>query len=338
MTYIIDEFGCEYSDDKKEFVRCPKNYQGHYTIQEGVTSIGAWAFYGCSGLKSVTIPNSVTSIGAWAFDGTAWLANQSDGVIYINQMLYTYKGEMPANTSIVVRDGTTQICDSAFFDCSGLTSVTIPNSVTSIGRSAFYYCSGLTSVTIPNSVTSIGSSAFYGTAWLANQPDGVIYINQSLYTYKGEMPANTSIVVRDGTTQICGGAFAGCSTLTSVTIPNSVTSIGDWAFEDCSGLTSVTIPNSVTSIGVRAFEDCSGLTSVTIGNSVTSIENWAFASASKLAKITVNAVTPPTIETKTFAEVDRTIPVVVPVGSLSQYKADIYWSKFINISEALAAY
>lgn len=37
MAYI-DEFGCEYSDDKKEFVRCPENYKGHYTIQEGVTS------------------------------------------------------------------------------------------------------------------------------------------------------------------------------------------------------------------------------------------------------------------------------------------------------------
>lgn len=55
MAYI-DDFGCEYSDDKKEFLRCPENYQGHYTIQEGVTSIGYWAFSDCIGLTSVTIP------------------------------------------------------------------------------------------------------------------------------------------------------------------------------------------------------------------------------------------------------------------------------------------
>ena len=67
MAYI-DDFGCEYSDDKKKFVRCPKNYKGHYTIQEGVTSIGKEAFYKCSGLTSVTIPNSVTSIGSYAFE------------------------------------------------------------------------------------------------------------------------------------------------------------------------------------------------------------------------------------------------------------------------------
>ena len=66
MAYI-DDFGCEYSDDKKKFVRCPKNYKGHYTIQEGVTSIGKNAFYNCRGLTSVTIPNSVTSIGKNAF-------------------------------------------------------------------------------------------------------------------------------------------------------------------------------------------------------------------------------------------------------------------------------
>ncbi len=360
MAYI-DEFGCEYSDDKKEFVRCPENYKGHYTIQEGVTSIGYRAFSGCRGLTSVTIPNSVTSIGRSAFEGTAWLANQPDGVIYINQLLYTYKGEMPANTSIVVRDGTTQICGEAFFNCSsltsvtipnsvtsigdyafkycssltsvtipnsvtsigwgalsgcsgltsvtipnsvtsiggwafsncsGLTSVTIPNSVTSIGDRAFYECSSLTSVTIPNSVTSIGRSAFEGTAWLANQSDGVIYINKLLYTYKGEMPANTFIVVRDGTIQICGGAFSGCSGLTSVTIPNSVTSIGGWAFRGCSGLTSVTIPNSVTSIGNRAFYECSGLTSVTIPNSVTNIDDYAFCNCSGLTSVMIpNGVT-----------------------------------------------
>ena len=38
-------------------------------IGSAVTSIGGSAFYGCSGLTSVTIPNSVTSIGYSAFSG-----------------------------------------------------------------------------------------------------------------------------------------------------------------------------------------------------------------------------------------------------------------------------
>ena len=37
-------------------------------IPEGVTSIGNYAFYNCSGLTSITIPNSVTSIGNSAFN------------------------------------------------------------------------------------------------------------------------------------------------------------------------------------------------------------------------------------------------------------------------------
>ena len=281
------------------------------TIPNSVTSIGYRAFYGCSSLTSVTIPNSVTSIGWSAFEGTKWYDNQPDGVVYAGKVLYAYKGTMPSNTKIDIKDGTkgiggdafyacfgltsitipnsvTSIGDRAFGDCSGLTSVTIPNSVTSIGywafsgcsgltsvtipnsvtsigSYAFYDCSGLSSITIPNSVTSIGSSAFSGTKWFDNQPDGVVYACKVLYAYKGTMPSNTKINIKEGTTGITDNAFSGCSGLTSITIPNSVTSIGYDAFYGCSGLTSVTIPNSVTSIGESAFENCSGLTSVTIG-------------------------------------------------------------------------
>ena len=107
-----------------------------------VTSIGFWAFKGCTGLTSVAIPDSVTSIGGSAF-------NYCTGL-----------------TSITIPDSVTSIGDYAFQDCTSLTSVTIPDSVTSIGFWAFKGCTGLTSVAIPDSVTSIGGDAFRGCSKL----------------------------------------------------------------------------------------------------------------------------------------------------------------------------
>ena len=117
-----------YSDENTEIT--------NLIIPNSVTSIGSYAFRGCSGLTSVTIGNSVTSIGYSAFSGCSGL------------------------TSVTIPNSVTSIGTSAFYGCSGLTSITIPNSVTSIGSYAFNGCSGLTSVTIGNSVTSIGSYAF----------------------------------------------------------------------------------------------------------------------------------------------------------------------------------
>ena len=221
-------------------------------IEGGVTSIGYMAFYGCKLLTSVTIPDSVTSIGAFAFRGCTGL------------------------TSVTIPDSVTIINGYAFYECTGLTSVTIGNSVTIIGYAAFCECTGLTSVTIPDSVTSIGSYAFAGTTWENNQPDGVVYAGRVAYRYKGTMPDNTSIIIRDGTKEIAFAAFRARTGLTSVTIPDSVTSIDADAFYYCTGLTSVTIPDSVTSIGYEAFHGCTGLTSVIIPDSVTSIGNRSF--------------------------------------------------------------
>ncbi|MGM9689637.1 MAG: leucine-rich repeat domain-containing protein [Bacteroidaceae bacterium] len=203
------------------------------TIPNSVTDIDSYAFYDCSGLTSVTIPNSVTTIGGFAFGGTPWYNSQEDGIVYAGMVAYGYKGTMPDDTEIVLKEGTTGIAWSAFQGCSGLTSVTIPNSVTSIGLSAFRDCSSLTSVTIPNSVTTIGSFAFGGTPWYNSQEDGIVYAGMVAYGYKGTMPDDTEIVLKEGTTGIAWSAFQGCSGLTSITIPNSVTTIGQSAFEGC---------------------------------------------------------------------------------------------------------
>ena len=219
-------------------------------IENGVTSIGSYAFDGCTGLTSVTFSNSVTSIGEFAFFGCIGLS------------------------SIDIPDSVTNIGSDAFHNCTGLTSVTIGNSVTSIDDWAFSGCSGLTSIEIPDSVTNIGAHALSDTAWYDNQPDGLVYAGKVAYKMIGACPDHVEI--KDGTTGIAGEAFRYCWMLTSIEIPDSVTSIGENAFERCPKLTSIEIPDSVTNIGDSAFEECTELTSIEIPDSVTSIGSNAF--------------------------------------------------------------
>ena len=224
--YASDASGVLFSKDKTTLVQCPGAFSGSYAIPNSVTSIGDYAFSGCSSLTSVTIPDSVTSIGKWAFSECKSLTSVTipGSVTSIGNCAFA---SCTSLTGIWVAEGNSHYASDAsgvlfnkdmttLVQCPGaFAAYTIPDSVTRIGERAFYYCTSLTSVTIPNSVRSIGK-------W----------------------------------------AFRGCSSLTSVTIPNSVTSIDDGTFASCTSLTSVTIPNSVTYFGEWAFDDCTSLTDV----------------------------------------------------------------------------
>ena len=243
---------------------------------------------------------------------------------YNNNLSHRYGYNTVSNT----------ISDYMFNGCK-LTSVGLPNSVESIGNNAF--CSSMTSISVPASVTSISSGAFNGTAWYNSQPDGLVYAGKVAYIYKGEMPSNTHINIKDGTLVINNSVFSNCSNLTSITLPNSLTKVGDYAFYRCSGLTSIDIPNNVTSIGKYAFQNCIGLTYIDIPNNVTSIGADAFYQCSGLTTIVSEIENPFEIGTNVFyssnKDIYSTATLIVPSGKKATYRMTEGWNKFTNIVE-----
>ena len=255
------------------FMNCPN--LASVSIEDGVEVIQQVVFQGCSSLASFNIPASVTTIGENAFTSTGWYTDHADGLLYKDNWLLGYKGDVSGDVSI--ENGTKYIAIRALKSCTGLTSVSIPASVTSISTQTFNGCSNLASFNIPASVTEIGVNAFSGTKWYTDHADGLLYKDNWLLGYKGSKPTGT-LSIEDGTKGIAAGAFSGCTGLTSVSIPASVTSIGTQTFYGCSGLTSVSIGDGVKSIGTGAFYICSNLASFNIPASVTTIGENAFSS------------------------------------------------------------
>ena len=204
-NYSNDENGVLYNKQKTRLIQCPGGLSGTYAIPDSVTSIGNYAFYGCSSLTSIIIPDSVTSIGNRAFMDCTSL------------------------TSVTIPDGVTSIGDKAFSGCSSLTSITIPESVTSIGYRAFYGCSSLTSITIPNGVTSIGSDAFSGCNSLTSItiPNGVTSIGGRAFE---DCTSLTSITIPKRVTSIGDKAFGSCNSLKVVAFLGEKPSINSSAF------------------------------------------------------------------------------------------------------------
>ena len=193
-------------------------------IEDGVRSIGEFAFYDCYGLTTVTIPASVTSIGKFAF-------NYCSGL-----------------TTITIPASVTSIGYAAFAGCSNLATMTVDAGNTKydsrngcnaiIEKESNTLIAGCKNTIIPDDVTNIDINAFEGCISL------------------------TTVTIPAGVTRIGDHAFSGCSGLTTVTIPAGVTSIGVDAFSGCSGLTTVTIGSGVTYIGYDAFFNCTAVTDV----------------------------------------------------------------------------
>ena len=277
---------------------CDNSNIKNVVIEDGITSIGSFAFYGCS-LTNIRIPGSVTSIGKYALDYCMSLTSVTipGSVSSIGEYAFIDCRNL---TDATILDGVTSIENRAFWGCSSLTSVTIPNSVTNIGESAFWHCSELTSVTIPDGVTSIEDHVFVGCYSLTSItiPNSVTSIGNFAFRSCTEL---TSITIPDGVISIGNFAFSGCNELTSITIPDSVISIGDSAFEECRILTSISIPDSVTSIGSSVFNDCFFLKTISLSCKST-LKRSDFEGKSKFVSYTPHTLKKVEVKAETCTE------------------------------------
>ena len=231
------------------------------TLPKSLTMIPGGAFQGCSSLTSIDIPDGVTSIGADAFAGCSLTSiDIPDGVTIIQSG--TFAG---CNlTSINIPDGVTSIGASAFSDCSSLVSIELPDGLDSIAENTFGDCSSLTSIDIPDGVTSIGARAFDGCSSLTSLdiPDGVTSIGNFAFRNCSNL---ASIKLPHNLNGPIGlNTFLNCVNLTSINIPKGVTGIGAEAFYNCHNLKEITfysvdpptISNEYSVYFEAAFEGC----------------------------------------------------------------------------------
>ena len=296
--------------------RAYKDQIRHAVVEEGAVNIGQYAFIGCTNLTGVNIPTTVTLIEKYAFDGS--------GLTSVN---------IPATV--------TEIGNHTFAGCSGLKTLALPNADIKLGAGAFYNSANLTSVFIPERVTRfaeyvfgtcpqltsagpVGSGCAIEYGWMDRIPDYAFNQNSDL----------TSVIIRDGITEIGKNAFSSDGKLTTISIPNSVSVIDQAAFF-ATGLTSVTIPEGVTLISGAVFEGCQSLRSVSIPSSVNKIQYAAFNGCNSLEEIIIpDGVTE--IEWNVFKDCTSLQSVSIPASAVFTNN-DVFGGAFAGCTKLTTA-
>ena len=268
-------------------------------IENGVTSIGNYAFEDCSALKMLDIPQSVTEIGSKAFRACSALTSLALPET-VNRIGNTAFQGCSNLETINIPSGVKLIEKDTFHGCEKLNDVTIPTGVTLIGNSAFKACKAFKNIKIPEGVTKIGTNAFEDCTQLETVGIPSTATNIRNFAFRN-CPQLKSFVFPSGTKQIYPAVLSGCKNLESVTIPERVTKIFGSAFYGCS-LNSVKLPSTLQTIGVLAFYGCDQLSEITIPESVKLIEQSAFESSTELKSVMLAKGSVPKIEENAFSK------------------------------------
>ena len=205
-----------------------------------LTTIGAYAFYDCTGLTSVSLPKGLTTIGDHAFASCTGLA----GMMFPESIQTIKPGAFDSGSGLLnfeVNDNNLYFTtkDGVLYDKAKTTLLFYPP-----GRSGDF--------TVPDGVNAIEDRAFASSRLSGvNFPEGLQTI--------GEF------------------AFSGSRALKKTTFPDSLQTIGGRAFLDCTGLKEITFPENLQIIGESAFYDCTSLSSLDfLGDAPPIVGDYAF--------------------------------------------------------------
>ena len=299
------------------------------TIGDGVTSVAASAFNGCTGLEKVCI----NDLAAWC--------GIDFGDEYANPLYYA---------------------NNLYLNDELLTELSIPNSVTSIGDYAFNGCTVLTSITIPNSVTSISDNTFAGC-------DNVEKLDLNcaeIGDWFSGVSAIKEVTIGDGVTSIVASAFNSCTNLekvcisdlvawcgidfgsadanplyyaktlylngdllTEIYIPQEAEEIKDYAFYNFANVTKVEVLDNVKVIGNSAFYGCNDLETLYISNTIESIGDYAFAECNNIFDIKIGSKKAITASENIFSnDAYNNACLYVPNGRKFAYERATPWNNF----------
>ncbi|MCR4711626.1 MAG: leucine-rich repeat protein [Clostridia bacterium] len=198
-------------------------------IEDGVSSIGEYTFYGMNSLESVTIAGSVGyNMDSYAF-------------AYCNAL-----------TTVTLEEGVINVGNYAFESCGALTDVSFPSTFGYISQYGFHNCTGLTAIRLPDTATGIGKYAFSGCTNLSsvNIPSRLNSLGE--YAFNNTAITGDIVLPEASITTLARNTFANCPNLTGITA-KGVTSVGEYCFYNCTSLASVTFSDDLRYLHQAAF-------------------------------------------------------------------------------------